>query len=91
MRGLRFGYALNAIKVGFWSLSLSLSNPLIYERRIVSIAVALVSTARCPSVARVGDLSLSGGNGVTASCTCSLLSRSKQTRTSGTSLVLVVL
>ena len=62
MRGLRFDYALNAIKVGFWSLSLSLSlsNPLIYERRIVSIAVALVSAARCPSVARVGDLSLSG-------------------------------
>ncbi|KAF3512208.1 hypothetical protein F2Q69_00008199 [Brassica cretica] len=30
------------------------------------------------------------GNGVTASCTCSLLSRSKQTRTSGASLVLVV-
>nr|VDD37482.1 unnamed protein product [Brassica oleracea] len=27
-------------------------------RRIVSIAVALVSAARCPSVARVGDLSL---------------------------------
>ncbi|KAF3594198.1 hypothetical protein DY000_02024172 [Brassica cretica] len=26
MRGLRFGYALNAIKVGFWSLSLSLES-----------------------------------------------------------------